>query len=197
MKNVVFTICILLMLILNTGCATIIHGKYQTVPVSSMPPGANVRSSSGDICVTPCQLNLLRDNEYVLVASLDGYDPQQQSVGKDTSGWFWANIILGGIVGGVIDKASGSGEKLVPGKIHFDFEAGKIYGAKDTKSELVEIPKTPIDPNEIPKETLTAKNKLIKKCENCGSVIGKLEKSYTFEKHLVCAECYKKLKNQD
>ena len=162
MKNVVFTICILLMLILNTGCATIIHGKYQTVPVSSTPPGAHVRSSSGDICATPCQLNLLRDNEYVLVASVDGYDPQQQSVGKDTSGWFWANLILGGIVGGVIDKASGSGEKLVPGKVHFDFEAGKIYGAKDTKSELVEIPKTPIDPNEIPKETLTAKNKLIK-----------------------------------
>lgn len=197
MKNVAFTICILLMLILNTGCATIIHGKYQTVPVSSMPPGAHIRSSSGDICVTPCQLNLLRDNEYVLVASLDGYDHQQQSLGKDTSGWFWANIILGGIVGGVIDKASGSGDKLVPGKIHFDFEAGKIYGAKDTKSELVEILKTPIDPNDSPKEMLMAKNIQIKKCENCGSVIGKLEKSYTFEEHLVCAECYKKLKNQD
>ena len=121
------------------GCGTIIHGKYQTVPVSSNPIGAQVRSSSGQTCISPCELTLLRDHEYVMVASLEGYEPQQQNLSKDTSGWFWANIILGGIIGGVIDKASGSGDKLVPAKIHFDFGAGKVFGAKDVKSELIEI----------------------------------------------------------
>jgi len=33
----------------------------------------------------------------------------------------------------------------------------------------------------------------LRKCENCGNVMGKLEKTYTFEKHIVCRDCYDKL----
>jgi hypothetical protein len=33
-------------------------------------------------------------------------------------------------------------------------------------------------------------------CENCGRAIGKLEKSYVFEEHRVCGECYQRLKSQ-
>jgi len=32
-------------------------------------------------------------------------------------------------------------------------------------------------------------------CDNCGEKIGKLEKSYTYENHTVCAKCYEKLKS--
>jgi len=31
-------------------------------------------------------------------------------------------------------------------------------------------------------------------CENCGSEIGKLEKAFVHEQHIVCALCYKKIK---
>jgi len=37
----------------------------------------------------------------------------------------------------------------------------------------------------------------LQKCENCGATIGKLEKSYLFEDHVVCGECHQKLKNQE
>ncbi|MCF7954836.1 MAG: hypothetical protein K9M75_03440 [Phycisphaerae bacterium] len=43
------------------------------------------------------------------------------------------------------------------------------------------------------KETKTLANSEFKKCGNCGSVIGSLEKPYTFEKHVVCRDCYDKL----
>lgn len=32
-------------------------------------------------------------------------------------------------------------------------------------------------------------------CANCGEKIGALEKSYTYESHIVCAKCYEKLKS--
>ncbi len=34
------------------------------------------------------------------------------------------------------------------------------------------------------------------KCENCGNEIGKLEKAYVYEGHVVCSQCYLKLKQQ-
>ena len=36
----------------------------------------------------------------------------------------------------------------------------------------------------------------LRKCENCGATIGKLEKSYVFEDHVVCGECNQRLKSQ-
>jgi hypothetical protein len=33
-------------------------------------------------------------------------------------------------------------------------------------------------------------------CENCSRTIGNLEKVYTFENHIVCAECFSRLKSQ-
>ncbi len=189
-------VILFLLALCTSGCATIIHGKYQTVPVSSNPIGAQVRSSSGQTCISPCELILLRDNEYVLVASLEGYEPQQQNLGKDTSGWFWANIIAGGIIGGVIDKASGSGDKLVPARVHFDFEKGKVFGAKEVKGELVEMAQEPNAPEDKP-EVKDSNDSIVKlqECANCGKAIGKLEKTFTFQGHLVCEDCYTKLKN--
>jgi hypothetical protein len=136
-----------------------------------------------------------------LVAELDGYKPQQQDLGKDTSGWFWANIIAGGIIGGVIDKASGSGDKLVPAKLHFDFETGRMVGAKDTKSELVEIVKAPPESEDSVVTEGDGEGELsdeaeATKCVNCDHVIGNLEKTYVFTDKTVCAECYTKLKAQ-
>ena len=36
----------------------------------------------------------------------------------------------------------------------------------------------------------------LEKCANCGRAIGKLEKSYLFEDHVVCGECHQRLKSQ-
>ena len=41
----------------------------------------------------------------------------------------------------------------------------------------------------------TAAIKQLTSCANCGEKIGALEKSYTYESHIVCAKCYEKLKS--
>lgn len=173
------SLCLLLTFaIFYAGCGTIIHGKYQTVPISSEPIGAVVRASSGQSCICPCEMTLLRDHEYVLVAQLEGHETLQQNVGKDTSGWFWANIILGGIIGGVIDKATGSGDKLVPAKVHFDLVGGKVLGARDEKSELEPIV-------------------VIPKCDVCGRDGKKESKWDNVDGKFICPDCLKKQKSSE
>jgi hypothetical protein len=56
----------------NCGCAA----QYQTVQVSSFPPGATVRAGDGTTCVTPGTLKLRRNADQVLVASLAGHQTQ-------------------------------------------------------------------------------------------------------------------------
>lgn len=43
------------------------------------------------------------------------------------------------------------------------------------------------------KEAKTLANNEFKKCGNCANVMGNLEKPHTFEKHVVCGDCYDKL----
>lgn len=67
-----------------------------------------------------------------------------------------------------------------------------IASKKEKKKErnaVRDIIRTELD------KTVGSPSKL-KTCENCGSIIGNLEKSYVFEDHVVCSECHKKLKNQ-
>jgi hypothetical protein len=40
------------------------------------------------------------------------------------------------------------------------------------------------------------KSPTVIRCENCGHEIGKLEKAYVHEGHIVCSQCYLKLKQQ-
>ncbi len=48
---------------------------------------------------------------------------------------------------------------------------------------------------EEPNAPITISPKVIQ-CENCGHEIGKLEKTYVHDGHLVCSQCYSKLKQQ-
>lgn len=103
------------------GCATVVTGKYQNVPVTSDPPGVKVRASTGEYLITPGSFNLVRNQDHTLVAEYPACEPQQAQLKHGVQGWFWGNILLGGIIGGVVDLASGSCDKLVPKKVHFDF----------------------------------------------------------------------------
>lgn len=115
-------ICLILIFsILNSGCATIVTGKYQDVPVSSDPPGAKVKSGEGSTLTTPGSFQLIRNRDYTLVAEYPEKEPQQVQLKHRLQGWFWMNILLGGVPGMIIDLATGSCDELKPKQVHFDF----------------------------------------------------------------------------
>jgi hypothetical protein len=67
------------------GCATIINGRTQDVPVSSIPSGASVRTE-GIQATTPATLTLKRDTEHTVVVSHDGLPERQVKLDRKISG---------------------------------------------------------------------------------------------------------------
>jgi hypothetical protein len=117
----------------SSGCATIVTGKYQTVMVTSDPPGVKVRTETGESIETPGQFALQRNKDHVLVAQYADAEPQQRRVKHGLQGWFFGNILFGGfgIITGVVDLASGSADKLTPTTVHFNFsETGQVVAKK-------------------------------------------------------------------
>ncbi|MDD5326575.1 MAG: hypothetical protein PHY02_02030 [Phycisphaerae bacterium] len=105
----------------SSGCATVMTGKYQTVPVTSDPPGVKVRADSGESIITPGNFHLIRNQEHTLLAEYSDYEPQQLRLHNKAQGWVWGNILLGGVVGLIVDCSSGASDELVPKEVHFNF----------------------------------------------------------------------------
>jgi predicted RNA-binding Zn-ribbon protein involved in translation (DUF1610 family) len=187
-----------------TGCATVMTGKYQSIPVTSDPPGVKVRADTGETIVTPGKFNLMRNEEHTLMAECPGYEPQQLKLHNKAQGWVWGNVLLGGGIGLIVDCVSGASDELIPKEIHFNFANPQL-----TTREAVKAEKSPTkNSQEIPdsasykKQTQTEPNAPITKsltviqCENCGHEIGRLERAYVHDGHIVCSQCYLRLKPQ-
>lgn len=142
MKAMVFITSLFLVIMWSSGCATIVTGKYQNIPVTSEPPGVKVRSSSGVSIITPGSFDLIRNQDHTLVAEYPGAEPQQTELKHKLQGWFWGNILIGGIIGGIVDLASGSSGELVPSKVHFNFTSAGQVAAKRKLSYLESHPDT-------------------------------------------------------
>jgi hypothetical protein len=116
----------LLVLIFATGCATIIHGKLQKIPVTSEPSGATV-TVDGQTVETPGVVILKRSREeYTLRFEKEGYKPVEIKLHRSMSGWLWGNLLIGGVIGVIVDFSTGSAYKLEPKEVHAILKAKGI-----------------------------------------------------------------------
>jgi hypothetical protein len=98
-----------------TGCATVAHGRFQQIPISSNPEGAAVQVDCGRGVVaagaTPVVVKMPRKAQYCLVTlTHDGYQPATVTFDRHWSGWVWGNLLLGDwfLAGAVADLADGA-----------------------------------------------------------------------------------------
>ena len=127
MKSMISKMGIILLALLMTNCAAIIHGNKQLVNFSSQPSGAKVYIDGKDYGTTPTSVELKRigrlkgestvKKEYNVKIDLEGYYPYEIKVKRTVDGWFFGNLIFGGLVGIIIDAASGSMYKLTPDQV--------------------------------------------------------------------------------
>lgn len=96
------------------GCATVINGTSQGYKFQSDPGGAQVNTTSGVSCVTPCEMELKRGTDFRADVSRDGYKPVYVLVQSRTGGAAVGNLLLGGLIGGVVDSANGASNHLYP-----------------------------------------------------------------------------------
>jgi hypothetical protein len=94
------------------GCASVTRGTTDQVQIVSEPPGADVRTSMGHNCQTPCTLQFSRKDEFSVTFSKPGYEPQTIAVGTRIAGsgaaGFAGNVLVGGVIGMGVDAATGA-----------------------------------------------------------------------------------------
>jgi hypothetical protein len=90
------------------GCATIMAGGPDLIPVNSNPPGAAVFVDGQQVGVTPMTVSLDRSRSQGNIRiEMPGFAPVIVQRHKEINGWFWANLCLGGLVGIVVDLITG------------------------------------------------------------------------------------------
>lgn len=107
--------------LLAGGCATITRGTTTDVVFQSEPPGAAMETTHGFWCTTPCTLRMARSDAFVATFTLEGYEPQSIPVQSEVSGGGAAglagNLLIGGVIGGVVDATSGAMNDLIPNPV--------------------------------------------------------------------------------
>ncbi len=101
-----------------SGCATVVKGTTQKIPVASDPPGADVIANGQLLGQTPIDITLQRKRDHLVTISKDGYKQKSVAITKSTGGAVWGNIIAGGLIGWGVDASSGAQYNLSPESIN-------------------------------------------------------------------------------
>lgn len=110
----------------GSGCASMISGPTQRIPISSVPSGARISvEPTGFQATTPTDLILRRNAApYRLTVAHDGYRPQQVVIGSTTNPLLWGNLALTilALWGFAIDQGTGASRVLAPDHIAVQLE---------------------------------------------------------------------------
>lgn len=122
------------------GCASIVNGGNREISIATQPPGAtaSVRKSGGNIMdivaveKTPCTISLdpkksyFSGQSYTLRLELPGYKITEVELTPKMSGWYWGNLVFGGLIGMLaVDPATGAMWNIAPDKIDRTLASGR------------------------------------------------------------------------
>ncbi|TAL70453.1 MAG: PEGA domain-containing protein [Bacteroidetes bacterium] len=111
--------CLLIVVfLLLTSCASIINGSRDDVKIISEPSEASIKVDGRDVGKTPSSLKLQRGKAHYFEISKSGYETYKITTGKSLSGWFWGNILCGGLIGIIVDLATGNAYDIDPDRIN-------------------------------------------------------------------------------
>ena len=107
-----------------SGCASIVSDSQYPVSVITTPAGATfeVRNRAGNVIhsgTTPDSVTLksgagyFKGETYTIAFRKEGFADQQTTLNSSLDGWYWGNIIFGGLIGMLaVDPATGAMYKL-------------------------------------------------------------------------------------
>src|SRR5580692_2179207 len=113
----------------TSGCATIVHSGPRAVDIASTPPGAKVSvyDRAGTLVMTnttpfvaklDTRFGYFKAQNYRLVFEMAGHAPAEVTLESSVSGWYFANLAFGGLVGMlIVDPLTGAMFNLTPEKI--------------------------------------------------------------------------------
>jgi hypothetical protein len=110
-----------------SGCASIVSESTYPVSVTSAPEGAEfeVRNRAGKVVhkgMTPGTVSLksgagyFKGEDYTIAFRKQGFSEQTTTLHSSLDGWYWGNIVFGGLIGlFAVDPATGAMYKLPEG----------------------------------------------------------------------------------
>jgi len=101
-------VLVVVMAFVITGCASIVAGGPSVLNVNTVPKDVKVTIvglGNGETLSqnTPCIFTLNKNSDYKVTLEYQGYKSEEMVIRRGINGWFWGNILFGGIVGMVID----------------------------------------------------------------------------------------------
>lgn len=120
--KVALLILSVLMILQAGGCASVVNGPTQVVPVTSNPQGATVILDAAPAGVTPCNVALARTCDHLLTLRMDGYEEKELELHRTASPWVYGNIFLGGLVGIFADTNNGAQFQFLDTKVHVELK---------------------------------------------------------------------------
>jgi PEGA domain-containing protein len=99
------------------GCGTVVNGTTESVVISSEPEGAMITVDNQPRGPTPNTVELSRKAIHTVQLQKPGYVPYQATINQSSSNWIWGDVLFGGILGFLVDAASGGMYDLQPTQV--------------------------------------------------------------------------------
>jgi hypothetical protein len=112
--------------VLLSGCASLINGTHQSVPIATDPPGTTIQVG-GNQYLTPVDASLARNRDYQVVATKAGYQTQTAEIRSSFSGWTFLDLVF--IIPWAVDLADGAAYKLEPESIQLQLRPTEAASA--------------------------------------------------------------------
>jgi len=131
------------------GCATIVHSGPRAIPVASTPAGAKVSiydrsntmvssNTTPFVASLSTKYGYFKGQSYRLVFELPGHAPAELTLKSSVSGWYFANLVFGGLIGMlIVDPITGAMYNLAPNKIEQPLTASQAKVISDGEGVLV------------------------------------------------------------
>jgi hypothetical protein len=114
MKKLVLPLLCVVSILFSTGCASVMSGTTQTITIKTKPAGAKAtffdnKGEAISVQNTPCTVPLKRSGHYTLKIEKDDYAPLELEMKRTVNGWYFGNVIFGGLLGlAIVDPATGA-----------------------------------------------------------------------------------------
>jgi uncharacterized protein YceK len=132
-----------------SGCASIIDGGTQTIAFKSVPDTAaiSIANRAGEKVhtgTTPMTVTLKRGagyfkaESYTVSVSKEGYASKDITVTSSINGWYFGNILLGGLIGMlIVDPITGAMYNLSPDSVSATLDAMNVKTSSNERSLTV------------------------------------------------------------
>lgn len=130
----------------SSGCATIVAKSSQEITIASVPEGAAVKINNKSGAAvhsgnTPLTVTLkkgrgyFKAERYTVHIAKEGYQAHDITVEGEVNGWYFGNILFGGLIGLLaVDPATGAMYTLKPKEVTSTLDALKVsrHGSEQT-----------------------------------------------------------------